>query len=70
LETIRIQKFKIVDAVDDDGVFCIPRNPQREREREKEERKKAESILNPFFCERLPSKIKPAFSIKWGDGAF
>ena len=36
LETIRIQKFKIVDAVDDDGVFCIPRNTQRERERERE----------------------------------
>jgi hypothetical protein len=76
LETIRIQKFKIVDAVDDDdddddGVFCIPRNRQRERERERERggRKKAESILNPFFCERLSHTIKPAFGIKWGDGA-
>jgi hypothetical protein len=67
LETIRIKIFNILDAVDDDGVLYIPRNPQIEGERGG--RKKAESVLNPFFCERISSKIKPALSIKWGDGA-
>jgi UDP-N-acetylmuramyl pentapeptide synthase len=43
LETIRNQKCEIVDAVDDDGVFCIPRNTQRERERERKGRKQ-----NPY----------------------
>jgi hypothetical protein len=34
--------------------------------RGREESEKVESILNPFYSERISGTIEPTFGIKWG----